>query len=124
MSANRLASAAPIQTAPTTATTRAQRAKARSAADGQFGSCRRRSALRFGFRIAIWHRNCAASRRELWPVLRDAKLDTAGDREENLPGASPEYSRTKTKSPQTNGTCERFHKTVVQLLEAIVLSQL
>jgi transposase InsO family protein len=25
------------------------------------------------------------------------------------------HSRTKTKSPQTNGICERFHKTVLIL---------
>jgi hypothetical protein len=24
-----------------------------------------------------------------------------------------DHSRTKTKSPQTNGNCERFHKTVL-----------
>ena len=27
--------------------------------------------------------------------------------------ANADHSRTKTKSPQTNGICERFHKTVL-----------
>jgi Integrase core domain len=34
-------------------------------------------------------------------------------REQRGQGGVPLASRTKTKSPQTNGICERFHKTVL-----------
>ena len=34
-----------------------------------------------------------------------------------------DHSRTKTKSPQTNGICERFHKTVLNEFDRIAFPQ-
>ena len=37
----------------------------------------------------------------------------SGKKQRALAVEDIDHSRTKTKSPQTNGICERFHKTVL-----------
>ena len=51
-------------------------------------------------------------------ILTDRGSEYCGNRESHeyalyLDLENIEHSRTKTKSPQTNGICERFHKTVL-----------
>ena len=50
-------------------------------------------------------------------VLTDRGTEYCGNREEHpyalyLDLENIEHTRTKVKSPQTNGTCERFHQTI------------
>ena len=55
---------------------------------------------------------------KLLRVLTDRGSEYSGNPERHeyelyLAAEDIDYSRTKTKSPQTNGICERFHKTVL-----------
>ena len=52
---------------------------------------------------------------KLLRVLTDRGSEFCGnpERHEYDRGRGIDHSRTKTKSPQTNGICERFHKTVL-----------
>jgi transposase InsO family protein len=55
---------------------------------------------------------------KLLRVLTDRGSEYCGNPERHeyklyLAGEDIDHSRTKTKSPQTNGICERFHKTVL-----------
>ena len=53
-----------------------------------------------------------------WPMLTDRGSEYCGNPERHeyelyLAVEDVDHTRTKTKSPQTNGICERFHKTVL-----------
>jgi len=72
---------------------------------------------------AVWGNQSARRRHEqhevkLLRVLTDRGNEYCGNPERHeyelyLAVEDIDHSRTKTKSPQTNGICERFHKTVL-----------
>src|SRR6185503_15331764 len=64
-----------------------------------------------------WARNFDEHDVKLLRVLTDRGSEYCGNPERHeyelyLAVEDIDHSRTKTKSPQTNGICERFHKTV------------
>ena len=80
----------------------------------------RPSANRMGLRFFGSSNNLAGSARDvkLLRVLTDRGSEYCGNPERHeyelyLAIEDIDHSRTKTKSPQTNGICERFHRTVL-----------